>query len=320
MCIEYAEGGELFEYISETGTFTEDEARYFFRQIIYALEYMHGKGYCHRDLKPENILFDEEFNVKLADFGFATKQEIWTDKKGTFSYMSPEILANKEYSGKQADLFAIAVIMFILITGHPPFINATMDDRYYKKIWTGNKGLLYKFFPNEPISDSFADMFCKMINIDPEQRLSIAQIKAHDWFKGKVPTHEHIMEEFARRQEVLNAKKETKDKRKRKSQHKKKRKMTKYYDVADPDELIEFVVKIAEKKGYEHQQSTDYFRVKLKATQGDQSVSIVVNVIKHERNETRCLEFVKKHGDRELYELIVDTYERYLEANYTASS
>lgn len=76
MCIEYAEGGELFEYISETGAFTENEVRYFFRQIINALEYMHDKGYAHRDLKPENILFDEEFNVKIADFGFATKQAI----------------------------------------------------------------------------------------------------------------------------------------------------------------------------------------------------------------------------------------------------
>lgn len=180
--------------------------------------------------------------------------------------------------------------------------------------------MFYKFFPNEPISDSFADMFCKMINVDPGQRLTITQIKAHEWFKGKVPTHEQVMEEFARRQATLNIKKETRDKRKRKSQNKKKRRMTKYYDAADPEELIEFVVKIADKKGYEHKQSTDYFRVKLKANQGDQSASIVVNIVKHEENDTRCLEFVKKHGDQELYESIVDIYERYFEANYSATS
>lgn len=74
--LEYAEGGELFDYVAETGKFTEEEARYYYHQLIDVLEYIHNQGYAHRDIKPENILLDKNFNIKLADFGFATKEKI----------------------------------------------------------------------------------------------------------------------------------------------------------------------------------------------------------------------------------------------------
>ena len=69
--LELATGGELFEYISTTGPFDERYCRFYFRQLIYGLEYIHSRGICHRDLKPENLLLDENFNMKIADFGFA---------------------------------------------------------------------------------------------------------------------------------------------------------------------------------------------------------------------------------------------------------
>jgi serine/threonine protein kinase len=70
--LELASGGELFDYISQTGEFSEDVARYFFHQLIEALDYMNEKGISHRDLKPENVLMSGDFQLKIADFGFGS--------------------------------------------------------------------------------------------------------------------------------------------------------------------------------------------------------------------------------------------------------
>ena len=70
--IELAKNGELFEYVSQGGMFKEEVARKYFHQLIEGLEYLHGQGIAHRDLKPENLLFDENFSLKIADFGNKT--------------------------------------------------------------------------------------------------------------------------------------------------------------------------------------------------------------------------------------------------------
>jgi serine/threonine protein kinase len=70
--MEYAGGGELFEYVANTGRFTEPVARTYFHQMVEALEYIHNQGIAHRDMKPENLLFSEDFILKVADFGFST--------------------------------------------------------------------------------------------------------------------------------------------------------------------------------------------------------------------------------------------------------
>lgn len=70
--LELATGGELFEYVANTGRFSEPVARTYFHQMIDALDYLHSNNIAHRDMKPENLLFDSEFNLKIADFGFST--------------------------------------------------------------------------------------------------------------------------------------------------------------------------------------------------------------------------------------------------------
>jgi serine/threonine protein kinase len=142
--LEYISGGELFDFIAEGGPLPENICRFYFRQMLSALHYLHSTGTTHRDLKPENILMDNQYNLRIADFGFAAPTEgregsgFLQTKLGTESYMAPEIHTKQPYQGQAVDLFAASIILFIMITGHPPFNNATNGDRFYKFI-SGNR-------------------------------------------------------------------------------------------------------------------------------------------------------------------------------------
>lgn len=124
---EFAEGGELFDYIAYGGYFKEEFARFFFKQLIRGLEYMHSQGIVHRDLKPDNILLDRNFNLKIADFGFAAPLKgrfgsgFLETVLGTNPYMAPEIHENKQYKGTETDLFASAIVLFTMVSGSAPF-------------------------------------------------------------------------------------------------------------------------------------------------------------------------------------------------------
>ena len=91
--MEYVGGGLLFNLCQNLGGMGEDVGRFFFRQLVRVMDYMNQKNVVHRDIKIENILFDEQMNIKLADFGFATYKSIENLKtyRGTMSYMAPEI-------------------------------------------------------------------------------------------------------------------------------------------------------------------------------------------------------------------------------------
>ena len=93
---------------------------------------MHAQGYAHRDLKPENLLLDHDYVLRITDFGFAApiagrdNSSLLKTQFGTVSFMPPEIHLGKEYEGARVDLFASAIILFVILTGAPPF-------RYAKK-------------------------------------------------------------------------------------------------------------------------------------------------------------------------------------------
>lgn len=128
--LELAQGGELFDFIANTGRFEEKVARYYFKQFMEGLDYCHSKGITHRDLKPENVLLDNNFDLKIADFGFAAPVEgrdgsgYLVSKLGTLNYMAPEIHLKQPYQGRSVDLFAAAIILFIMVAQHPPFTTA----------------------------------------------------------------------------------------------------------------------------------------------------------------------------------------------------
>mmetsp|Transcript_5113 Transcript_5113/g.4330 ORF Transcript_5113/g.4330 Transcript_5113/m.4330 type:complete len:196 (-) Transcript_5113:827-1414(-) len=150
--MEVLPNGELFEYLSHYGKFSESMARTLFLSILNTIEFCHGKGITHRDLKPENLIFDSEFNLKVADFGFATLIS-GTDSKGslktvlgTENYMAPEILLEQNYCGPAVDLFALGTILFIMVTGYPPFRAAhPSKDARYKLLCANEHGKFWEW-------------------------------------------------------------------------------------------------------------------------------------------------------------------------------
>ena len=122
--------GELFDWVSETGPFAEPFVRYYAKQMLSGINYIHNQGVAHRDLKCENIMLDEHLNIKIVDFGFAANAE-GRDASGknntycgTLSYMAPEIHEGRPYRGSEVDLFALSIIIFMLFAGHRPFDEA----------------------------------------------------------------------------------------------------------------------------------------------------------------------------------------------------
>ena len=136
---EYCEGGELFDKIKERNTyFSEKDAAKILKAVLQAVAYCHSMGVVHRDLKPENILLEgNDFeHIKLIDFGTSTvinKNKKFNERLGTAYYIAPEVLS-KNYDEK-CDLWSVGVIMYILLTGEPPF-NGKNDDEIIKNVKT----------------------------------------------------------------------------------------------------------------------------------------------------------------------------------------
>jgi len=137
--LELVSGGLLFDVCQAMGGMGEECGRYFMSQMLDVIEFMHGKGVAHRDLKLENILVDDQMNLKVADFGFATFRNVGKLKsyRGTMTYMAPEIKYGKVYDGFQVDMFSTAVILFIIVQGTFPFKEAKKDEYYYNLLYTG---------------------------------------------------------------------------------------------------------------------------------------------------------------------------------------
>ena len=214
---EAIQGGELFDYVANSGAFSEPICRYYLKQMLLGLHFIHKNGFSHRDLKPENILLDHNYDLKIVDFGFACPLEgrdgtgFNRSLIGTPGYMAPEILEKQPYQGQVVDLFAAAVILFIMYTQHPPFQMAKADDAYYKLLATNRSDLFWQAHQQRKkegfFSKEFKDLITSMLQLHPHQRLCMADLIGHPWLAGETATAEEVRAEFARRQEVCKAKK-----------------------------------------------------------------------------------------------------------------
>lgn len=195
--MELCAGGELFHQIEKLGRFSEYEARILFRQLMEVVMYCHDNGIIHRDLKPENILLVSKSSlspIKLADFGLATYIRPGQRLHGTVGspfYIAPEVLAGGY--NQAADVWSAGVILYILLSGMPPFWGKTKS-----KIFDAVRAADLQFHPVpwDHISQSAKDLISGMLCLDPSKRLTATDVLAHSWMKDSAEKTEGLsMEE-----------------------------------------------------------------------------------------------------------------------------
>ena len=179
--MEYIKGIELLHYISSNKKLSEEEACFYFRQIISAIEYLHKLKIAHRDIKPENMIIENETKIiKLVDFGLSsyynTKSEMLSSACGSPSYAAPEMLYGKKYSASPVDIWSCGIVLYAMICGYLPFEDLDFDI-LYKKIKEG------KFKIPLHVSPNAKDLIKNLLITNPKKRYTIEQIKKHKWFK-----------------------------------------------------------------------------------------------------------------------------------------
>ncbi|CAN1305365.1 Serine/threonine-protein kinase SRK2B [Linum perenne] len=183
--MEYAAGGELFERICNAGRFSEDEARYFFQQLISGVSYCHSMQICHRDLKLENTLLDGSPapRLKICDFGYSKSSLLHSRPKstvGTPAYIAPEVLSRREYDGKLADVWSCGVTLYVMLVGAYPFEDQD-DPKNFRKT------INYKIPDYVHISPDCRHLISRIFVAHPLKRITIKEIKNHPWFLKNLP-------------------------------------------------------------------------------------------------------------------------------------
>lgn len=185
--LEYLTGGELFDRIvaAESGHFTEKTAADIMRQLMHALSYLHGKKIVHRDLKPENFLLQNESEnspIKIADFGFACNVEgphSLHGLCGSPGYVAPEIIKEKDGYGLAVDMWSMGVILYILLTGIPPFTGDSDEESFALTL----RGRYDK--PNlESISEDGQSLVAALLTYNPAKRITAEASLNHPWLDG----------------------------------------------------------------------------------------------------------------------------------------
>lgn len=189
--MEYAAGGELFERICTAGRFSEDEARFYFQQLISGVSYCHSMQICHRDLKLENTLLDGSTSprLKICDFGYSKSSELHSQPKstvGTPAYIAPEVLSRNEYDGKTADVWSCGVTLYVMLVGAYPFEDSD-DPRNFKKTIGRILSVQYTIPDYVRISIECKQLLSSIFVASPEQRITIEEIKKHPWFLKSLP-------------------------------------------------------------------------------------------------------------------------------------
>jgi serine/threonine protein kinase len=165
--------------------------------LLDGLQAMHGSGSFHGDVKLDNLLLSDNYEAKLCDFGFSGPVTEKMDRpRGTVGYLSPEFLEGKPYSGVAADLFAAAVVIFILVCGHVPFHTASMGDPRYRLLATGDAD---GFWEKQAGAGSVSTGFKRMVEVafagDVDSRPTLDEYRDAEWMRGPKPS-QHSLARF----------------------------------------------------------------------------------------------------------------------------
>ncbi|XP_011699446.1 PREDICTED: serine/threonine-protein kinase MARK2-like [Wasmannia auropunctata] len=177
LVMEYASGGEVFDYLVLHGRMKEKEARAKFRQIVSAVQYCHQKKIIHRDLKAENLLLDSEMNIKIADFGFSN--EFTPGNKldtfcGSPPYAAPELFQGKKYDGPEVDVWSLGVILYTLVSGSLPFDGSTLRE-LRERVLRGKYRIPFY------MSTDCENLLKKFLVLNPTKRASLENIMKDKW-------------------------------------------------------------------------------------------------------------------------------------------
>ena len=182
LIMEYVKGQELYQYILLKKKLSEEESCLYFQQIISGIEYLQKLKISHRDIKSENILIEQNTkNIKIIDFGLSNlygnkENEILTTACGSPFYAPPEMLKGETYKGSAVDIWSIGVVLYAMICGFLPF-EGSDNSELYKKIIDG------KFSIPSHVSNNCRDLIHQMFITNPKKRITIQQIKKHQWVK-----------------------------------------------------------------------------------------------------------------------------------------
>jgi serine/threonine protein kinase len=179
LVMEFAENGNLLDYVNSNGRLAEDQARRYFAQLVSVLEYLHFElKVAHRDLKCENVLLDCYNNIRVIDFGLSNQ---FTDVNpklntacGSPAYAAPEMVKGNAYT-QAADIWSSGILLFAIVSGYLPFDDDNIQRLLQKIVYTEVK---YPAF----LSPQLVDLLQKMICKDPERRITLDMIKNHPWF------------------------------------------------------------------------------------------------------------------------------------------
>ncbi|KAI9278895.1 kinase-like domain-containing protein [Phascolomyces articulosus] len=184
--LEYASGGELFEYILAHRCLKEKDAQRLFAQLISSVQYMHRKRIVHRDLKLENLLLDRNRNIVVTDFGFANNKQdgLMATSCGSPCYAAPELVVNEGmYAGSAVDIWSCGVILYAMLCGYLPFDDDPCNPD------SNNINQLYRYILSTPptfpkhVTQDAQDLLRHILVANPEKRITLDEIQQHPWLK-----------------------------------------------------------------------------------------------------------------------------------------
>jgi len=181
LILDYAESGNLYSFLHKRKSLSSDEIFRFFHQTCLAIQYLHQNDILHRDLKPENLLLDKTHNIKLCDFGWATRRI--TEKRltfcGTYEYMAPEIVHKKPYDYR-VDVWSLGVLLYELIHKEAPYKGRSLPEI------TKSLAKSQITFGSQTPADA-KDLILRILKTNPSERLSLNQILSHPYVKSHLP-------------------------------------------------------------------------------------------------------------------------------------